>query len=65
MENQSELWEHCSSSTISFPWVPPRVHHECSRMLQLGLTEAKKRSIPLLSPYKVNSFRNPFFQPSI
>lgn len=27
MENQSELWENCSSSTISFPWVPPRVHH--------------------------------------
>lgn len=51
---------------ISFPWVPPRVHHQRSQMLQFELTQAKKKkSIHLLSPYKVNSFRNPFFHPSI
>lgn len=62
MENQSNLWQHCCFSTISFSSGAP----SCSSLVQpnaFRLARTKTRSIHLLSPYKVNPFRNPLFPP--
>lgn len=62
MENPSNLWQHCCFLTISFSSGAP----SCSSLVQpnaFRLARTKTPSIHLLSPYKVNPFRNPLFPP--